>query len=202
MEVEVKFRLPNKSFYQKLLSVLAPFYITTRYQHNEFVDCSAYELSSQRAVLLLRLYEQTSIPECIVCLKAEPLLANGVSCIEMEYEDLDPAIFKACLDDPQKLMQVDLRVVRRVKEEFRVKRFVGLGGFRNVRNVHKWKGVKLDVDEAKYEFGEMYEVECETSEPERVKKMIEEFFTENGIHYSYSVMSKFAVYRAGKLPPS
>ncbi|KAL0299306.1 UNVERIFIED_CONTAM: Triphosphate tunnel metalloenzyme 3 [Sesamum radiatum] len=202
MEVEVKFRLPNKSSHQKLLSVLSPFYITTRYQHNEFLDGSAYELSSQQAVLLLRLYEQTSIPECIVCLKAKPVLANGVSYIEMEYEDLDPAIFKACLDDPQRLMQVDLRVVRRVEEEFGVKRFVGLGGFRNVRKVHKWKGVKLDVDEAKYEFGEMYEVECETSEPERVKKMLEEFFKENGIDYSYSVMSKFAVFRAGKLPPS
>ncbi|KAL0317050.1 UNVERIFIED_CONTAM: Triphosphate tunnel metalloenzyme 3 [Sesamum angustifolium] len=173
MEVEVKFRLPNKSSHQKLLSVLSPFYITTRYQHNEFLDGSAYELSSQQAVLLLRLYEQTSILECIVCLKAKPVLANGVSCIEMEYEDLDPAIFKACLDDPQRLMQV-----------------------------HKWEGVKLDVDEAKYEFGEMYEVECETSEPERVKKMLEEFFKENGIDYSYSVMSKFAVFRAGKLPPS
>ncbi|KAK4433329.1 Triphosphate tunnel metalloenzyme 3 [Sesamum alatum] len=202
MEVEVKFRLPNKSSHQKLLSVLSPFHIATRYQHNEFVDGSAYELSSQRAVLLLRLYEQTHIPECIVCLKAKPVLADGVSCIEMEYEDLDPAIFKACLDDPQKLMHVDLRVLRRVKEEFGVRRFVGLGGFRNVRNVYKWKGVKLDVDEAKYHFGEMYEVECETSDPERVKKMMEEFFKENGIDYSYSVMSKFAVFRAGKLPSS
>ncbi|KAK4385319.1 Triphosphate tunnel metalloenzyme 3 [Sesamum angolense] len=59
-----------------------------------------------------------------------------------------------------------------------------------------------EVDEAKFEFGEMYELECETSEPERVKKMIEEFFTENGIEYSYSVMFKFAVFRAGKLPLS
>ncbi|KAL0299304.1 UNVERIFIED_CONTAM: Triphosphate tunnel metalloenzyme 3 [Sesamum radiatum] len=120
----------------------------------------------------------------------------------MEYEESDPAIFKACLDDPQKLMQVDSRVLRKVKEEFGVKRFVGFGGFRNVRNVYNWNGVILEVDEAKFEFGEMYEVECETSEPERVKKMIEEFFTESGIDYSYSVMSKFAVFRAGKLPLS
>ncbi|KAK4433328.1 Triphosphate tunnel metalloenzyme 3 [Sesamum alatum] len=202
MEVEVKFRLPNKSAHQKLLSVLSPFHITTLHQHNQFIDGSAYELSSQRAVLLLRLYEQTRIPQCVVCLKAKPVLVDGVSRIEMEYEELDPAIFKACLDDPQKLMHVDLRVLRRVKEEFGVKRFVGLGGFRNVRNVYMWKGMKLEVDEAKYDFGEMYEVECETSEPERVKKMMEDFVKENGIDYSYSVMSKFAVFRAGKLPPS
>ncbi|KAL0317053.1 UNVERIFIED_CONTAM: Triphosphate tunnel metalloenzyme 3 [Sesamum angustifolium] len=178
------------------------FHITTLYQRNEFVDGSAYELSSQRAVLLLRLYEQPRTPQCVVCLKSKPVLADGVSSIEMEYEESDPAIFKACLDDPQKLMQVDSRVLRKVKEEFGVKRFVGFGGFRNVRNVYNWNGVILEVDEAKFEFGEMYEVECETSEPERVKKMIEEFFTENGIEYSYSVMSKFAVFRAGKLPLS
>ncbi|KAL2227400.1 triphosphate tunel metalloenzyme 3-like [Sesamum indicum] len=200
MEVEVKFRLPNKSSHQKLLSLLSQLHITTLYQLNVFVDGSAYELSSQRAVLLLRLYEQPRTPQCVICLKAKPVLADGVSHIEMEYEEPDPAIFKACLDDPQKLMLVESRVLRKVKEEFGVKRFVGLGGFRNVRNVYKWKGVKLEVDEAKYEFGEMYEVECETSEPERVKKMIEQFFTENGIEYSYSVMSKFAVFQAGKLP--
>ncbi|KAK4436251.1 Triphosphate tunnel metalloenzyme 3 [Sesamum alatum] len=202
MEVELKFRLPNKSAHEKLLSLLSPFHITTLYQHNEFVDGSAYELSSQRAVLLLRLYEQPRIPQCVVCLKAKPMLADGVSRIEMECEESDPEIFKACLDDPQTLMHEDLRVLRKVKEEFGVETFVGLGGFRNVRNVFMWEGVKLEVDEAKYDFGEMYEVECETSEPETVKKMIEEFFKENGIDYSYSVMSKFAVFRAGELPPS
>ncbi|KAK4385320.1 Triphosphate tunnel metalloenzyme 3 [Sesamum angolense] len=98
-------------------------------------------------------------------------------------------------------MQVDSRALRKVKEEFGVKRF-GVWGFRNVRKVYNWNGVILEVDVAKFEFGEMYELECETSEPERVKKMIEEFFTENGIEYSYSVMFKFAVFRAGKLPLS
>ncbi|KAL0321837.1 UNVERIFIED_CONTAM: Triphosphate tunnel metalloenzyme 3 [Sesamum calycinum] len=199
MAVELKFRLPNKSSHQKLLS---QSHITTLYQRNEFVDGSAYELTSQRAVLLLRLYEEARKLHCVVCLKAKPVLADGVSRIEMENEERDTAIFKAYLDDPQKLMRVDSRVLRKVKEDFRVKRFVGLGGFINVRKVYEWKGVILEVDEAKCEFGEMYEVECETSEPERVKKMIEEFFTENGIDYSYSVMSKFAVFRAGKLPLS
>ncbi|KAL0401177.1 UNVERIFIED_CONTAM: Triphosphate tunnel metalloenzyme 3 [Sesamum latifolium] len=115
MEVELKFRLPNKSSHQKLLSVLSQFHTTTLYQRNEFVDGSAYELSSQRAVLLVRLYEQPRTPQCVVCLKSKPVLADGVSRIEMEYEEADPAIFKACLDDPQKLMRVDSRVLRKVK---------------------------------------------------------------------------------------
>ncbi|KAK4385321.1 hypothetical protein Sango_2656100 [Sesamum angolense] len=91
MEVELKFRLPNKSSHQKLLSILSQFHITTLYQRNEFVDGSANELSLQRAVLLLRMYEQPRTPQ-------------------------------------------------------------------NVRKVYNWNGVILEVDEAKFEFGEMYEL--------------------------------------------
>ncbi|KAL0340468.1 UNVERIFIED_CONTAM: Triphosphate tunnel metalloenzyme 3 [Sesamum radiatum] len=134
------------------------------------------------------------------CLKAKAVLSNGVSRVEEDEEEVDPAIGKACFEDPQKLIDVDSRVLRRVKEEFGVKGFVGLGGFWNVRNVCEWNGVKLEVDEVKYDFGDMYEVECESIEPERIKGMIEEYFKENGIEYSDSVMSKFAIFRAGKLP--
>ncbi|KAL3824544.1 hypothetical protein ACJIZ3_020573 [Penstemon smallii] len=200
MEVEVKLRLPNKPSHQKLLSLLSPFLVTTHHQRNTFFDGSASELSSQRAVLRLRFHDQTHLPKCIVCLKAKAVLANGVSRVEEDEEEVDPNIGKACLEDPMKLMEVDSRVLRRVKEEFGVLGFVGLGGFRNTRNVCEWNGVTLEVDEVKYDFGDLYEVECESLEPERVKGMIEKFFTENGIEYSDSVMSKFAIFRAGKLP--
>lgn len=128
------------------------------------------------------------------------MIANGVSRVEEDEEDMDPAIGKGCFEDPQKLMDADSRVLTRVKQEFGIKGFVGLGGFRNVRNVYKWNGVKLEVDEVKYDFEDMYEVECESLEPEKVKGMIEEFFKQNEIEYSDSVMSKFAIFRAGKLP--
>lgn len=113
---------------------------------------------------------------------------------------MDHQVAKVCCEEPDKMMEVDSRVLGRVRREFGVEGFVGLGGFRNVRNVFDWKGVKLEVDEVKYEFGDMYEVECESVEPEKVKGMIEEFFKENGVEYEDSVMSKFAIFRAGKLP--
>ncbi|KAL3625210.1 hypothetical protein CASFOL_030664 [Castilleja foliolosa] len=200
MEVEVKLRLPNKHSHHKLLSLLSPFHAATHHQHNTFFDGSASELSSQRAVLRLRFHDEIHSPKCFVTLKAKAVLENGVSRVEEDEEEVDPAAGRACLEDPQKLMSTDSRVLRRVKEEFGVKGFVGLGGFRNVRNVYEWNGVKLEVDEVKYEFGDMYEVECESFEPEKVKRMIEDFFKENGIDYSDSVMSKFAIFRAGKLP--
>ncbi|KAL6585644.1 Triphosphate tunnel metalloenzyme 3 [Orobanche minor] len=200
MEVEVKLRLPDKASHLHLLSLLSPFHIATHHQHNTFFDGSSSELSSQRAVLRLRFHEETRVPKCFLCLKAKAVLADGISRVQEDEEEVDPTTGTACFVDPQKLMDVDSRVLRRVKEEFGIKGFVGLGGFMNVRNVYEWNGVKLEVDEVKYEFGDMYEVECESVDPERVKLMIEAFFKENGIEYSDSVMSKFAIFRAGKLP--
>ncbi|EYU38306.1 hypothetical protein ABFS82_10G113900 [Erythranthe guttata] len=203
MEVEVKLRLPNKAAHHKLTSLLSPFHTATHHQHNTFFDGAAAELSSQRAVLRLRFHEETAHPKCFVSLKAKAVLANGVSRVEEDEEEVDPTIGRSCLDEPRKLMGEDSsRVLKRVRDEFGVEGFVGLGGFRNVRSVYEWNGVKLEVDEVKYEFGDMYEVECESTEPEKVKKMIEQFFNENGIDYSDSVMSKFAIFRAGKLPSS
>lgn len=196
----MKLRLRDKASHQKLLSLLSPFHVATHHQYNTFFDGLAEELSSRRAVLRLRFHEESHLPKCFVCLKAKAVIANGVSRVEEDEEEVDPAVGKDCLEDPQKLMNVDSRVLRRVKEEFGIKGFVALGGFRNVRGVFEWKGVKLEIDEVKYDFGDMYEVECESLEPERVKGIIEEFFKENEIEYSDSVMSKFAIFRAGKFP--
>jgi uncharacterized protein YjbK len=69
-----------------------------------------------------------------------------------------------------------------------------------VRAVYEWQGLKLEVDETGYDFGTCYEVECESADPERVKLLIERFLEENGIGFSYSDTSKFAIFRSGKLP--
>lgn len=196
----MKLRLPNKGAHQKLLSLLSPFHTTTHHQHNTFYDGAAAELSSRRAVLRLRFHEEPDRPKCFVTLKANAVLANGVSRVEEDEEEVDHSIGKACFEDPQKLKDVDSRVLRRVKEEFAIESFVSLGGFKNVRNVYAWNGVKLEVDEVNYEFGDMYEIECESVEPERVKAIITDFLKENGIEFSDSIKSKFAIFRAGKLP--
>lgn len=202
MEIEVKLRLPHADSHRKLLSLLTPFHIQTHHQRNTFFDGAAGELSSERAVLRLRFYENSEPPKCVVSLKAKAVLVNGVSRVEEDEEELDPTTGYECVDNPRKLTEVESRILRRAKQEFQVGEggFVGLGGFRNVRHVYEWKGVKLEVDETMYDFGTLYEIECESTEPDKVKGMIEEFLKENGIEYSYSEKSKFATFRAGKLP--
>lgn len=96
-------------------------------------------------------------------------------------------------------------IMKRVREEYGLgggddKKLVCLGGFRNVRAVYEWDGLKLELDETRYDFGTCYEVECETLEPERTKNLLEELLKSNGVEYSYSKANKFAIFVSGKLP--
>ncbi|XP_065850762.1 triphosphate tunnel metalloenzyme 3 [Euphorbia lathyris] len=201
MEVEVKLRLPDSTNFARLNSILSPFHLKTLNQHNLFFDSDSATLSSQRAVLRCRFFNQDS--RCVLSLKAKPVLINGVSRVEEDEEDVDPLIGRECVADPSKLSSIESRILNRCKEEYGIggeMKFVCLGGFENVREVYEWRGLKLEVDETKYSFGVCYELECETSDPETVKKELEEFLKENEIDYKYSEMSKFAVFRSGKLP--
>lgn len=200
MEVEVKLRLPDSSSHQKLSDLLSPFHTKTLIQENIFFDGFNAELSSNLAVLRLRFYNVDS--QCVVSLKAKPVISDGISRVEEDEEAIDPAIGRACVAEPWRLASVDSRIMKRVKEQFGVgeKGLVCLGGFRNVRAVYDWKGLKLELDESQYDFGTSYEIECECAEPERAKKLLGGFLEENEISYSYSEVSKFAVFRMGKLP--
>lgn len=125
-----------------------------------------------------------------------------MSRVEEDEEEMDVKVGRVCVEEPGRLvlMEGECRVLRRVKLEFGVLGYVGLGGFGNVRSVYEWKGLRLEVDETCFGFGTLYEVECESGDPEMAKKLLEEFLVDNGIAYSYSEKSKFAIFRSGKLP--
>lgn len=98
---------------------------------------------------------------------------------------------------------MDSAIIKRVKEEYGIGEkngLVVLGGFKNLRAVYDWNGLKLELDETQYDFGTCYEIECETSEPEKAKNLLEELLKTNGIQYSYSKTNKFAIFRSRKLP--
>ncbi|TKY54778.1 Triphosphate tunel metalloenzyme 3 [Spatholobus suberectus] len=198
MEVEVKLRLADADAHRRVAALLSPFHVVTHHQRNLFFDGAASELSARRAALRLRFYGDDE--RCVVSLKARAVLVDGVSRVEEDEEDLDPGVGRGCAAEPRKLGTAESRVLGRVREEFGVAGFVGLGGFGNVRSVYDWKGLKLEVDETKFDFGTLYEIECESADPEGAKRVLEELLKENGIDYSYSTASKFAIFRSGKLP--
>ncbi|CAN1300474.1 Triphosphate tunnel metalloenzyme 3 [Linum perenne] len=201
MEIEVKLSLPNAESHARFKTLISQSHLKTVNQRNLFFDTPTSALSSKRAVLRLRFLDETS---CVVSLKAKAVLVDGVSRVEEDEEEIDPGLGRACADDPRKLGSIDSTIVRRCKDEFGDGKgeieFVCLGGFENVRDVYDWRELKLEVDETKYSFGVCYEIECENEDPARVKKELEGFLKDSGIEYKYSVVSKFAAFRSGKLP--
>lgn len=198
MEVEVKLKLPDAAAHQEVARLLAPFRLATHLQENVFFDGSDGELSGARAVLRLRFYDGDS--RCVVSLKGKAVIVDGISRVEEVEEDVDPALGRACVAETWRLAALECGIVKRVLAEYGCKGFVCLGGFRNVRGVFDWRGLKIELDETHYDFGTCYEIECESDDPERVKKVLEDFLGENGVPFSYSVKSKFAIFRSGKLP--
>ncbi|XP_057787888.1 triphosphate tunnel metalloenzyme 3-like [Salvia miltiorrhiza] len=201
MEIEVKLRLPSSAAHERLSTVLSSYHRRTHLQENLFFDGPKAELASNSAALRIRFYDLDS--RCVLSLKSKPQISGGISRIEEQEEPLDPAVGRLCAADPSRLLLIESSdITRRVREEFDLggKGLVCLGGFRNVRGVYEWNGLKLELDETLYSFGTSYEVECESSEPEVAKNLIEGLLQSNGIEYQYSETSKFAIFRSGKLP--
>ncbi|KAK8492898.1 hypothetical protein V6N13_093958 [Hibiscus sabdariffa] len=200
MEVEVKLRLPNPESHQKLSDLLSPFLAETLVQENVFFDTPTTALAAAKSALRLRFYNLDS--HSVLSLKSKPKLSQGISRVEEQEEPIDPSLARSFLTDPNGLLELenDSQIMQRVRGEFGVNELICLGGFKNVRGVYVWKGLKLELDETIYDFGISYEIECESKEPERDKKLIQDFLRENGIDFNYSDVNKFAVFLSGKLP--
>lgn len=199
MEVEVKLRLPDSASHQRVSDILSPHHVKTLFQENVFFDGVDSQLSSNLAALRLRFYDFDS--HCVLSLKSKPSLSDGISRIEEEEEPLEPSIARACVAEPWRLCLLDSAIMKKVRVEYGIgNELVCLGGFKNVRAVFDWNGLKLELDESRYDFGTCFELECESSEPENVRKLLEELLIGNGIQYSYSKTNKFAVFLSRKLP--
>ncbi|KAH7564981.1 hypothetical protein ACOSQ2_021322 [Xanthoceras sorbifolium] len=201
MEVEVKLQLKDCNGHQKVSSLLSPFHKQTLFQENIFFDDKLSKLSSNSAVLRLRFYNLNS--HSVLSLKAKPTISDGISRVQELEEPLSVSTATACVDQPSLLSTIDSKIIKIVKEQYGVaenSEFLCLGGFKNVRAIYEWRGLKLELDETIYGFGTSYEIECESLEPERDRKLIEGFFDQNGIQYNYSQLSKFDIFRSGKLP--
>ncbi|KAI4379264.1 hypothetical protein MLD38_005584 [Melastoma candidum] len=207
MEVEIKLRLPDAAAHRSLAALLSPHHLKTLHQENLFFDSPQSQLSRNLSALRVRFSGPS--PSAVLSLKSKPSISSGISRVEETEEPLEESFARSCLSDPGQLLSIGKEddgghvrseIMRRVREEFRVNELVCLGGFRNVRGVYEWKGLKLELDETEYSFGTTYELECESGEPERDREVIEGLLRENGVSYSYSEVNKFAVFMSRKLP--
>lgn len=193
----MKIRLDDALAHQKVAALLASNHQVTHLQENVFFDGAQQELSSKRAVLRLRFYNGDQ--RCVVTLKGKAVIIDGISRGSEVEEDIDVALARACVADPSQFIGSDCKLIQQIIREYKCEIFLCLGGFRNVRNVYDWEGVKLELDETHYAFGTTYEIECETNDPERFRQLLGELLDKNGITYRYSTISKFGIFRSGKI---
>lgn len=193
MEVEVKLRLADAAAHAKLAAALQPGYKTTHQQENFFFDGTGQELSSRRVVLRVRFYDVDK--KAVITVKGKQVLQDGIGRAPEEEEAVGPAAARAFFTNPAQLLSLGTPLLEGLKSSTGVTELVCLGGFNNTRQEFEWGGHLLELDETKFEWGTLYELECETAEPERLRGELEEFLTQQGVAHSYSTASKFANFK-------
>lgn len=193
MEVEIKLRLGGAGDHARLGDLLRPGFRERLEQENNFFDGERQELSSRRVNLRVRLMGDRAE----VTVKGRSVLTDGVSRAPEENEDVEPAVAQGWVADPVSLPSAGPSLPGRTAAEYGVPPggFVGLGGFRNVRDVFLWEGETLELDETLYDWGTLYELECETTQPEVVKPRLEALLRGAGVAFRDSTTSKFANFR-------
>eukprot|EP01023_Acetabularia_acetabulum_P050240 TRINITY_DN5419_c0_g1_i1.p2 TRINITY_DN5419_c0_g1~~TRINITY_DN5419_c0_g1_i1.p2 ORF type:complete len:198 (-),score=26.49 TRINITY_DN5419_c0_g1_i1:253-846(-) len=188
MEVEVKLRLPQAG-HSLLIEKLKPFYLTTYNQENYFFDGAKQELSSQKVVLRLRFYNIQE--KAVITIKGKSVLQDGIGRASEVESDVDPNLARSFLKNPKGLLNLENPLVQDLKRNYSLDGLISLGGFKNIRQVHKWEGLVLEVDETGYDWGTLYELECETDQPEVAKQKLEKFLQDSNIEFGYSSRTKF-----------
>ncbi|GAB4823572.1 hypothetical protein N2152v2_010618 [Parachlorella kessleri] len=192
--VEVKLRLAGAEAHAKLAKALQASYRITHEQENFFFDGSKQELSSQRVVLRVRFYGIDK--KAVITLKGRQVLKDGIGRAPEEEEGVDPLQARVFLTDPSRLLHLDIPLMAKLRESYpSMEGLVSLGGFKNTRQEFDWQEHLLELDETKYEWGTLYELECETTEPEKLRQELEAFLGEQGVAYKYSTTTKFANFR-------
>ncbi|KAK6127981.1 hypothetical protein DH2020_038283 [Rehmannia glutinosa] len=160
MEVEVKLRLPSSAAHERLSTILSSHHRCTHFQENIFFDGPKSELSSNLAALRLRFYDLES--RCVSLLNRNPKFPPESAASKSRRSPSTPPLAANAPPSRGASSKLDPLIL---SEE-------------NVRTVYEWNGLKLELDETHYSFGTCYEIECESSEPETARNLLEGLYEE------------------------
>jgi uncharacterized protein YjbK len=192
MEVEVKIRLSDRDCYDKVAALLSsPKAIHE--QENYFFDGPNNELGSTKTVLRVRWFNKDE--KAVITIKGEQILKDGIATApEIEETISDPAAARSYIDEGGNATDLlsASPLVSRLNQKLQLQSLKCIGGFRNRRQEYDWEGETLELDETYFAHGTLWEIECETAQPELMKAKLEAVLSQAGISYSYSSTSKFA----------
>mmetsp|Transcript_14760 Transcript_14760/g.41565 ORF Transcript_14760/g.41565 Transcript_14760/m.41565 type:complete len:219 (+) Transcript_14760:110-766(+) len=197
-EVEIKLRLPSRAAYDAVAALLAPSWAQDHVLEDFYFDGSGGELDAALLALRCRIYDHDK--RAMLTVKGKPVMHEGVSrASEAEEELPDPAAARAFVSDPRALFGLELKLIEDCRRQCGLTDLVSLGGFTNLRREFDWEGHVLQLDKATFAHGTLYELELETSSPEKLRPKLEAFLLARGIEFGHSAASKFANFRHSTL---
>lgn len=189
VEVEVKLRINDSASYHALENSLIHCFKSVHEQENYFFTNDA--MSAARFVLRVRFYDRNK--KAVITVKGKQVLENGIGKATEEEATVDPEIARKFLGNPKSLAEMDLNFIAELRDKFDILNDLkSLGGFHNQRKEYEWHGHVLELDRTAFPWGTIYELECETSDPDQVRQELEEMFDKLELSYKHSTKSKFA----------
>lgn len=187
----MKLTLSSRDAYEKLLVSLESQAEkkAIHAQENFFFDGAHQELSREKVIVRIRFHHYPD--RCVLAIKGQAVIVNGVSCCSEEEEEIDATLGRSIVSEPSKLLSSSIALAKKVESVYGCSELVRVGRFKNKRSVFAWQCLTLEVDETRFDFGTAYELECETATPEVTRQRLETFLKEHNISFKYSAISKF-----------
>lgn len=203
MEVEVKFRL-NELNYQKSITLFSTMkescLMRTDFQQNLFLDTNN-ELGTKRVTFRLRKAESSTQTKCLMTVKGldtSNRLEGGIMKVSESECEINLEDFNQMTEKPKEIANFKIKypLINSILECVNSNEFEIVGKFNTKRSIFQFEKLFVEIDHTKYEFGDAYEIEVESLEPNKTKAKLEEILTKNNIEFDYSKRSKFGNMKA------
>ncbi|KAF9125910.1 hypothetical protein BGW39_007080 [Mortierella sp. 14UC] len=195
MEIEIKIRLASEEHTARLEQALGGTPFSTEDQDNVFFDGVHKELIKNQLVFRIRVVEKSGKePIAIVALKGNAVLVDGIAHVEEEEEAIDIDLAKRIIEDPRLIPEAANSHLLLKKIVDRVpcsEGYTHMGRFKNVRHKYKWQEYIVEIDRTSYPQGTAYEVEIESTDPEKAKARLTALLQEHDIPFGNSQRNKF-----------
>lgn len=199
VEVEVKLALPDADAYAMVLEALAPHKRTLLQQRNNFFDTPGGDIKKSGHTLRVRIINDK---QAVLSVKGRLETKDGISRATEVEDHVDPELAERALNNPQELLSCGNPILEGLRKDVPLKDLVCLGTFQNNRTVFDWENYVLEVDQTIYPptashptEATFYEIELETSEPEKAKVLLVKFLNDHKIPHKDNDTTKFKRFR-------
>ncbi|KAG0300916.1 hypothetical protein BGZ97_003021 [Linnemannia gamsii] len=195
MEIEIKIRLASEEHTARLEQALGGSPVSVEDQDNVFFDGVNKELIKNKLVFRIRVIEKSGKePVAIVALKGNAVLIDGIASVEEEEEAIEIDLARRIIDNPGLIPEAanSHRLLKKIVDRVPCSEgYSHMGRFKNVRHKYRWDEYLVEIDRTSYPHGIAYEVEIESTDPEKAKARLTALLQEHDIPFGNSQQNKF-----------